>query len=161
MQTTRATLPNHRPGTALRRAALLLLGLAAGAGAAAQGCVVQGGWAVGDCGPLQVQRPQPRTIFDSGSYSGNYARVVIRHGATVTLSGNSERIVVQPGARLYLSGNTGDVEVWGLADLTGNIGRVFVHPSGMAIIRGTAQAVGGPGQVIAAQGSVVGGVPVQ
>ena len=110
---------------------------------------------------LAQAQPAPLHVFGGGSHSGNFGQVVIQQHARVTLSGNSQAIVVEPGARLHLSGNTQGVEVWGFADLTGNLGRVVVHPGGTAVLHGVATEVLGPGRVIATRGTVIGGVPVQ
>jgi hypothetical protein len=114
------------------------------------------------CAPAAVLAgPPPLHVFGSGAHSGNYGEVVIPTRAHVTLSGNSDHILVEPRARLRFSGNTQGVEVWGYADLTGNVGRVVVHPGATAVVRGVATEVLGPGRVIARPGSVIGGVPVQ
>lgn len=152
--------PKRHAPRLLARTLVLLAGLACVSVASAGSCVVQNGRPFGSCETAQAGPAQPVAVFGSGSYSGNFGRVVIRRGAVVSLSGNSDRIIVEPGATLYFSGNTGGLQVWGLADLTGNVGRVVVHGGGTAVVRGVAQEVVGPGRVIAEQGSVIGGVPM-
>lgn len=144
----------------LSRSLVLLLGLACTATASAGTCIIQNGRASGDCRIVQYGPAQPLAVFGSGAYSGNYAQAVIRRSADVTLSGNIDHITVEPGARLTFSGNTRGVQVWGYADLTGNSGHVVVHPGATAVIQGVAESVSGPGHVIAARGSIIGGVPV-
>lgn len=164
MQTLASTGPDARHGGIKRhpvsRSLVLLFGLACAASVSAGTCIVQNGRASGDCAHVQYGPPQPLAVFGSGAYSGNYARAVIRRSADVTLSGNIDHITVEPGARLTFSGNTRGVQVWGYADLTGNSGHVVVHPGGTAVIQGVAESVSGPGRVIAARGSIIGGVPV-
>jgi hypothetical protein len=139
----------------------ILMGMAAAAPAWAGGCVVQGNRMIGDCGNVHIGGPaKPLVVFSGGTHSGNFDRVVIRQRGDVQLSGNAEHIVVEPGARLTLSGNARHLEVWGLAELTGNMGRVIVHRGGTAVLQGTAEEALGPGRVIAQRGSVVGGVPM-
>lgn len=151
---------NRRERHAIARSLVLLFGLACTGIASSGTCVIENGRASGDCAFVQYGPAQPLALFDSGAYSGNYARAVIRHSANVTLSGNIDHITVEPGARLQFSGNTRGVQVWGYADLTGNSGHVVVHPGGTAVIQGVAESVSGPGRVIAARGSIIGGVPV-
>lgn len=148
---------------ALRAVRLGLPLLAAVAGIApvrAGTCIVQGRQAWGDCQVVQYAPSQPVAVLDTGAYNGNFGQAVVRRHADVTLSGNAEQITVEPRARLFLSGNASTLQVWGFAELTGNAGRVIVHPGGTAVIRGTAGEVSGPGRVIAAKGSVVGGMAV-
>ncbi|RYF17833.1 MAG: hypothetical protein EOO30_05820 [Comamonadaceae bacterium] len=164
MQTPASTGADARHAGSRRRSIsrslVLVLGLACTATASAGTCIVENGRATGDCAFVQYGPAQPLAVFDSGAYSGNYARAVIRHSAHVTLSGNIDHITVEPGARLNFSGNTRGVQVWGYADLTGNSGHVVVHPGGTAVIQGVAESVSGPGRIIAARGSIIGGVPV-
>lgn len=121
-------------------------------------CLVQGNKKIGDCENVHVGPGRPLDVKENGSFSGNYARTIIRPGVTAYITGNTDSILVMPRATLYLSGNSDDIRVEGTAHLSGNMDQVYVAKGGSAIINGIAAGVSGPGHVVKAKGSIIGGV---
>lgn len=124
-------------------------------------CLVQGGKKIGDCANVHVGPALPLNVKESGSFSGNYARVTVQPGVNASISGNTDDVVVRPGATLYLSGNSDSVRVEGVAELSGNSGWVYVAKGGMVTIRGIADGVSGPGKVVKVPGAIIGGVYIK
>lgn len=130
-------------------------------GVMAGNCLVQGDRKIGDCANVHVGPALPLTVKESGSFSGNYARVTIQPGVTASISGNTDDVIVRAGATLYLTGNSDSVRVEGVAELSGNAGWVYVAKGGRAIIRGIADGVSGPGKVVKEPGAIIGGVYIK
>lgn len=140
------------------RLVLALASCAFAANALAGNCLVQGGKKIGDCANVHVGPALPLNVKESGSFSGNYARVTVHPGVNASISGNTDDVVVRPGATLHLTGNSDSVRVEGVAELSGNSGWVHVAKGGMVTIRGIADGVSGPGKVVKVQGSIIGGI---
>lgn len=124
-------------------------------------CLVSGGKKIGDCENVHVGAAQPLNVTISGTYSGNYTRVVIQRGVNAHISGNTEDVLVRSGATLYLSGNSDRVHVEGVAELSGNSGWVHVERGGQVTIRGIVDGVSGSGQIKKMSGAIVGGTYIK
>ncbi len=148
----------NRPVGSAVRLAVLVAASVAGVHAHGGNCLVQNGKKIGDCDNVHVGPGRPLDVKQSGTFSGNYARTIIRPGVTAYISGNTDNIVVMPRATLHLSGNSDDIRVEGTAHLSGNMDWVYVARGGLAIIHGIADGVSGPGRVVKAKGSIIGGV---
>jgi hypothetical protein len=121
-------------------------------------CLVQDGKKIGDCANVHVGSALPLNVKESGSFSGNYARVIVQPGVNASISGNTDDVIVRPGAILFLTGNSDSVRVEGVAELSGNSGLVHVAKGGVVTIRGIADGVSGPGKVVKVPGAIIGGV---
>lgn len=123
----------------------------------ASNCLVTGGKKIGDCENVHVGAAKPLNVTISGTYSGNYTRVVIQSGVNAYISGNTEDVIVRSGASLNLSGNSDRIHVEGVADLSGNTGWIHVEKGGQVTIRGIADGVSGPGKIRKISGAIIGG----
>lgn len=145
----------------MKRATLIVLAFLGMLNVEAGNCLVQGGKKVGDCSNVHVGPVLPLNVRESGSFSGNYARVTVQPGVNASISGNTDDVLVRPGATLYLSGNSDSVRVEGIAELSGNSGWVYVAKDGRVTIRGIADRVTGPGKVVKVPGAIIGGVYIR
>lgn len=121
-------------------------------------CLITGGKKIGDCENVNVGSGKPLNVKTSGVFSGNYTQVTVQTGVTADISGNTDDILVRAGATLYLTGNSGRVRVEGVAELSGNSGWVHSAKGGKVTIRGIADGVSGPGEIIKVPGAIIGRV---
>lgn len=137
---------------------IVALGVLCGSSVEAGNCLIQGGKKIGDCENVHVGPALPLNVKESGSFSGNFARVTVHPGVKASISGNTDDVVVRPGANPVPDGKQWQRRVKGAAELSGNSGWVYVAKGGMVTIRGIADGVSGPGKVVKLPGAIIGGV---
>ena len=124
-------------------------------------CLITEGKKIGDCENVNVGSGKPLNIKTSGAFTGNYTHVIVQSGVTADISGNTDEVLVRAGATLYLTGNSGRVRVEGIAELSGNSGWVHSAKGGKVTIRGIADGVSGPGEIIKVPGAIIGSVYIK
>jgi hypothetical protein len=140
----------------MRKIIIALLVAAVFSSSHAGSCLITGGKKIGDCGNVNVGSGKPLNVKTSGVFTGNYTHVIVQSGVTADISGNTDEVLVLAGATLYLTGNSGKVRVEGIAELSGNSGWVHSAKGGKVTIRGIADGVSGPGQIIKVPGAIIG-----
>ena len=126
--------------------------------ATAGNCVIQGNQKIGDCSNVNISSPKPLIVKSSGSYSDIYSTVVVKQGGKAYLSGRADSIRVESGGELFLSGISGNIDVFGVADVSGKSGWITTHPKSSVTISGIAEGISGHGSINKLSGSIVGGV---
>ena len=121
-------------------------------------CVIQGNQKIGDCSNVNTASPKSIVVNSIDSYPNIYSIVTIKQGGKAYLSGIADSIKVEVGGELILSGISGNIDVFGVAEISGTSGWITAHPKSIVTISGIAKGISGSGSINKLSGSIVGGV---